>query len=550
MSSKTIKPGEGFDLENPNLSFDDDGPVECLGKTFENDTARREHYLVILAEKLKDPEFRKIEGFPIGEDEDILNLSDPPYYTACPNPFLREISPSKSVENYSRIPYAFDVKEGRHEPIYLAHTYHAKVPYRAVMRYILAYTDPGDLVLDGFSGSGMSGVAASFCENIPSDIAEELQADSIVYKEGARRSVISDLSPAATFISSNYNVPSDAANFRAEAEDLLSKVYDQLGWMYQTTDNAGNACEVKYFVWSDIFSCPSCTEELTFYDAAYDRATKKFSDEFDCASCGVRLKKKDLKRVYEKYFDVELKSVIERAKQKIVLRSYVDSSGRRLHEKPIASDFSKYNLIEESGISTWFPNEEIPYMHMTHERNNLPSIGVTHAHHFYTRRNLATISMLVALAKERPQPIRRSLLFWITSCLSKMSRLMNYNADGIGRVTKGIFFFSSISQEASPFHFLTRAIGDVEKCFRALDNGAEQSTYVSNNGAQSSFISDESIDYIFTDPPFGENIYYSDLNYLWEVWLRVKTNVELEAIVSKTEKKGCFCIFEPSERLF
>lgn len=55
------------------------GPVECLGMTFENDEKRREYFLEKLREKLKDPEFRKIEGFPIGEDEDILALSDPPY---------------------------------------------------------------------------------------------------------------------------------------------------------------------------------------------------------------------------------------------------------------------------------------------------------------------------------------------------------------------------------------------------------------------------------------------------------------------------------------
>ena len=55
------------------------GPVECLGQTFPSDEARREYYLKLLAEKLKDPEFRKIEGFPIGSDEDILALSDPPF---------------------------------------------------------------------------------------------------------------------------------------------------------------------------------------------------------------------------------------------------------------------------------------------------------------------------------------------------------------------------------------------------------------------------------------------------------------------------------------
>ena len=60
--------------------------------TFPSDKARREYFLEKLREKLEDPKFRNIEGFPIGEDEDILALSDPPYYTACPNPFRAGIS--------------------------------------------------------------------------------------------------------------------------------------------------------------------------------------------------------------------------------------------------------------------------------------------------------------------------------------------------------------------------------------------------------------------------------------------------------------------------
>src|SRR5512133_2656796 len=63
-------------------------PVDCLGQAFPSDEARREHYLNLLAERLKDSSFREIEGFPKGSDEDILALSDPPYYTACPNPFM------------------------------------------------------------------------------------------------------------------------------------------------------------------------------------------------------------------------------------------------------------------------------------------------------------------------------------------------------------------------------------------------------------------------------------------------------------------------------
>lgn len=41
-------------------------PVECLGQRFSSDEARRLHYLTLLAEKLKDPDFRNVEGFPQG----------------------------------------------------------------------------------------------------------------------------------------------------------------------------------------------------------------------------------------------------------------------------------------------------------------------------------------------------------------------------------------------------------------------------------------------------------------------------------------------------
>src|SRR4051794_21703613 len=66
----------------------EDRRVECLGLTFESEEARRAYFLDKLRQKLRDPEFRSIDGFPIGEDDDILALSDPPYYTACPNPFI------------------------------------------------------------------------------------------------------------------------------------------------------------------------------------------------------------------------------------------------------------------------------------------------------------------------------------------------------------------------------------------------------------------------------------------------------------------------------
>ena len=107
--------------------------------TTPKEQAKRDEYRRRLVEYLKDPKFRAIEGFPIGTDEDILALSDPPYYTACPNPFLPEIIEQwqqereeirhklgMKEEKYQREPFAADVSEGKNDPIYNAHSYHTR----------------------------------------------------------------------------------------------------------------------------------------------------------------------------------------------------------------------------------------------------------------------------------------------------------------------------------------------------------------------------------------------------------------------------------------
>lgn len=91
--------------------------------TFPNDDARRAYFLDRLREHLQDPEFRKTEGFPIGTDDEILALSDPPYYTACPNPFTADFikhyaKPYDPTAPYSREPFATDVSEGKNHPVY------------------------------------------------------------------------------------------------------------------------------------------------------------------------------------------------------------------------------------------------------------------------------------------------------------------------------------------------------------------------------------------------------------------------------------------------
>lgn len=148
--------------------------VECLGLKFVDDDARRRYFTCKLLEKLEDTAARNVNGFPIGDIDEIVALSDPPYYTACPNPFFGEMiehygNPYVAEDAYRCEPFASDVSVGKNDTIYMAHSYHTKVPHQAILRYILHYTKPGDIVLDGFCGSGMTGVAASLCDDLTAD---------------------------------------------------------------------------------------------------------------------------------------------------------------------------------------------------------------------------------------------------------------------------------------------------------------------------------------------------------------------------------------------
>ena len=183
---------------------------------------------------------RNIEGFPIGTDEDIIALSDAPFYTACPNPFIEDFIKEygtpydEATDDYHREPFAADVSEGKADTIYNAHSYHTKVPYKAIMRSILHYTEPGEIVFDGFCGTGMAAVAAQMCGEADSITKAKLNSEMPKIKFGRRKAVISDIAPAATFIAYNYTHPIKWDRFEKEANSLLSSVEKECAWMYKT----------------------------------------------------------------------------------------------------------------------------------------------------------------------------------------------------------------------------------------------------------------------------------------------------------------------------
>jgi len=546
--------GDLFNLE-PETSRST-GPVECLGMTFENDEKRREHFLEKLREKLKDPEFRKIEGFPIGEDEDILALSDPPYYTACPNPFIEDFVEHYGTAyepdvSYSKEPFASDVSEGKNDPIYNAHSYHTKVPHKAIMRYILHYTEPGDIVFDGFCGTGMTGIAAQLCDD-PSTLAAlgyTLKSNGELFDEngrsigrrGSRRAILNDLSPAATLITAGYNLTRFPESFSKLATDLLKQFNRKYGWMYQTKDTkSGDSCDIDFVVWSEVFSCPHCSGELEFWSLAYDTSSGKIIDNPTCPHCSAEVSKRDLLRRTTKYYDKAVGATRTKQILKPVEIRY-RHRGTQKKKLPDENDIQVLTKIEKMLDEIDYPTELMMFTPEGEEWGDLYRgyhEGISRVHDFHLVRQLVAFSILWKSADDLPSEEAKRLwrftLQGIVVSFTRRNRFLKNAYSQVNRALSGTLYIGSTVSEPSPTYVLTGKL----KRFKKAIPSSERWNVVTTQTLASVLVPDNSVDYVFIDPPFGDNLPYAELNSLWEAWLRVFTNAAEDAVVSGTQDKS------------
>ncbi|PXF58061.1 MAG: hypothetical protein C4B58_07780 [Deltaproteobacteria bacterium] len=511
------KPGSGKLFEEELVT--NNRPVECLGMTFENDEKRRKYFLEKLREKLKDPEFRKIEGFPIGEDEDILALSDPPYYTACPNPFIGDFiqqygKPYDPNVPYSKEPFASDVSEGKNHPIYNAHSYHTKVPHKAIMRYILHYTEPGDVVFDGFCGTGMTGVAAQMCGDRATveSLGYQVKPEGTILRQekdgngksvwvpfsilGIRRAVLNDLSPAATFIAYNYNTPVDVVAFERGAKRILKEFEKKTKWMWETIHSDGKTVgKINYVVWSEVYSCPECTSAVVYYKEAFRENNGKvvYTPEFKCPSCGSlcakspsrKLLAQKLERLFTTVNDDYLGEIVKKQKRVPILINY--SIGTKRHEKELDNEdiciISKIGRISASNV---IPTNRMP---KGDEARRNDDEGITNTHHFYTERILASIVALTELVQGHSQ-----LNFLIGSMLPKLTIMNRYMPQHGGRALVGpmanTLYVPPVSVENNVIDQLWFQFKKIVKALNSL-----KGSLISTQAVQQIHVPDNSADY-------------------------------------------------------
>jgi hypothetical protein len=99
----------------------------------------------------------------------------------------------------------------------------------------------------------------------------------------------------------------------------------------------------------------------------------------------------------------------------------------------------------------------------------------------------------------------------------------------------GIYYVASQHAEVSPWYVLE---GKAKRLLSTFKTGRRSGLAMIHTGTAAVIpLQDEAVDYIFTDPPFGENIYYADLNFLIESWHRIFTDAKPEAIIDRAKEK-------------
>ncbi len=550
-----------FNSERKTQNAQHSGPVECLGMTFENDEARREHFLGLLREgleelhaKLGGMPFTTVEdavermksveiwpmgdetrlrelaermryadsrkdllqrwkdevGFPYGEIEDILNLSDPPYYTACPNPFIAEFikhnsKPYDPNAIYAKKPFSGEMRASQRHPVYSFHPYHTKVPPDVIKRLIEHYTSRGDLVFDGFCGTGMTGVAAREC---------------------GRNAIIGDLCPIATFIAGVNTKSHDWHNAIETLQEILEQSEKRWGYLYESREN-GHPIRVNYFVWSDVFTCPECVFEFPFFPHGVIHHGNKVETRksFQCPFCAAELNVRRVERV-----------LVYEGKKKALVWVNAGTGRNRINRAPNEFDIELAKQIEQLNIRTWFPTDPVDPTRYSAKLAQLGDKAITDISRFLSTRNRIVFSDLWdRVSRIANTEIRNLCKATLTSIFTVISERQGYFGGGGGM--SGNLYMPIVRMEKNIFDTLSRKLKKLENAERQKEQLVSICVTTTQSTTEIHTIPDNSVDYIYTDPPFGANIIYSEMNLILEGWLRIKTNEGPEAVIDETRQR-------------
>lgn len=435
--------------------------------------------------------------------------------------------------------YASPLPAGRTGALYNAFSYPTKISAESVALFIACHTEPGDHVLDVFGGSGSTAIAALLCER-PTDRMLSLAAErGMNPRWGARKVTVYELSEIGTLLSRVMTSAPEPKVFEAAASRLVNAASAAEPGLYGAKDPDGQPGTIRQIIWSDVVQCPKCGAQTTHADTLVRYAPLRFDDRFTCA-CGHESSPDKWDRVIEDVTDPWTGEELRR-RRRMPWKVYGTSSSGNWSRPAIDED----SVAEAEAIGRDLPcGAPLVPLHWGDLHRSGYHQGMTHLHHLYTARNFRALATMWRLIDDEPEELREALRLLVLSYNASHSTLMtrvvlkkNSKDFVVTGAQSGVMYVSGLPVEKNVFTGVKRKTKTFVAAFELLHGLSGEATIVTGSSADL-HLADESIDYVFTDPPFGGYIPYAEINQLNELWLGQTTKTEDEAIISPSQGKG------------
>lgn len=417
--------------------------------------------------------------------------------------------------------------------------YPTKISPEAIAVYIACMTKPGDTVLDAFSGSGSTGIAALLCEHPTEQMKILAKSFGVEPSWGKRNAVLYEIGTYASFATKTLLNGLSASEYKEAVDSFVEEAGKLLGTVYAAVDPEGQEGVIRHVIWSDILICPTCNSEISYFEHGTTRNPVSFVDQITCPYCGQRHSVADMPFATEEHFDRVLEAKVER-KKRIPAWIYGTTNGRNWDRAANETDITEYHELEES-INVSSDPKSIAWGELHRAGYHF---GINYLHQFYTTRNYAVMLSLWNLAETYPASIADALKLLLLSYNATHCTLMtrvvakkNSKDFVLTGAQSGVLYISKIPVEKNILLGLKRkskpfydAYSQLEKC--------TGSVVVHNASSASMTEDDNSIDFVFTDPPFGDYIPYAEVNQINELWLQTQTKRADEVIISASQNKG------------
>lgn len=444
----------------------------------------------------------------------------------------------KKMDNISRI-YQEPLKSTRSGSLFMAFSYPTKISPETIALYILAHTKPNDTILDVFGGSGTTGLAALLCDTPNQKLFDLIENAKLEVEFGPRKAVISEISGLGSFISLVLSSKINGDTFAIQAKELLRRAKRKLQDTYEAIDPEGNKGELRHIIYTEYLVCSKCKSEESFGDACVSNEPLAINPNWKCSHCDAINSSANSDRVMEEVYDPLLKTNRKVRKR----RPYkVYGQTGKVKWKRLSNSQDKLNTEWKQGWNI----KSVPIHKMDWGdlyRSGYHS-GIEYLHDFYTARNLGVNSVLWEEIKNAPTEYQDALKLWILSYNASHSTLMtrvvlkkNQQDFVLTGAQPGVLYISSLPVEKNIIKGLERKIKTFKDAFSLVENSSSE-VITQWSSSSKLDIDSQSIDYVFTDPPFGDYIPYSELNIINEVWLNRITDNKEEAIISKNQNKN------------